>query len=146
MASCRSRRDADVPPTIGGVAAGGRLGTNVEPVFYQAMPVEFYEDLASGLYLRDIIHLTPGDGSAAKAALKLQMNYFGMCFTDLHVTALYQHLKVWMLQQFQDPTTSFYQPAMVKSVPKLAPPAPKPDGKPDGKPDPLPSSSSDEDA
>jgi hypothetical protein len=115
---------ADTPPTVASktstpstmvtTAATGRLGTNMEPVFYQAMPVEFYEDLMSSCFLSDVIHLTAGDGAAAKAALIRRVNYFGVCLTENHVEALYTHLTEWMIKQFGDPSSAFYQPSMNK--------------------------------
>lgn len=114
--------DVDLaPPTVGTAAlpsvptsTTSRLGTNIEPAFYQAMPIDFYEEVISSMYLRDLIHLTAGDGAGAKAALRLHVNYFGICLTEFHVQALYVHLTEWMLKQFAEPTSPFYQPSMNK--------------------------------
>ena len=116
--------DADTPPTIATsssttvtTAPTGRLGSNVEPVFYQAMPVEFYDDLMSSCFLSDVIHLTVGDGAAAKAALIRRVNFFGVCLSENHVEQLYTHLTDWMLKQFGEPSSAFYQPSMNKKRP-----------------------------
>ena len=122
--------DGDVPPTVPSTAtststtvstSNGRLGTDIEPVFYQAMPVEFYEDLMSSCFLSDVIHLTAGDGAAAKAALARRVNYFGVCLSENHVTALYLHLTEWMIKQFADSTSPFYQASMNKKRPAPGP-------------------------
>ena len=116
--------DADTPPTVATpssttvtTAPTGRLGSNVEPVLYQAMPVEFYDDLMSSCFLSDVIHLTAGDGAAAKAALIRRVNFFGVCLSENHVEQLYTHLTDWMLKQFGEPSSAFYQPSMNKKRP-----------------------------
>jgi hypothetical protein len=83
-----------------------------EPMFYHGLPQEFYEDLFTSYCIRHCIHLTAGDGSAAKAAMSLRRGYLGICMTDEHMDKLYHHLTSWMLLQMSDANSPYYQSDM----------------------------------
>ena len=83
-----------------------------EPMFYHGLPQEFYEDLFTSYCIRHCIHLTAGDGSAAKAAMTLRRGYLGICMTEDNMDKLYVHLTNWMLHQMSDANSPYYQSDM----------------------------------
>jgi hypothetical protein len=83
-----------------------------EPMFYHGLPQTFYEDLFTSYCIRHVIHLTAGDGSAAKAAMTLRRGYLGVCMTEEHLDKLYIHLTSWMLEQMSDANSPYYQSDM----------------------------------
>lgn len=101
-----------------------------EPIFYHTLPCKFYEDLYTSYCLRHILHLTAGDGAAAKAAMKLRRGYFGICMTDQHTEQLYMHLTDWMLEQMSDSNSPYYQSDMKGDVDGTVKTEPSADPKP----------------
>ena len=55
------------------------------------------------------MHLTAGNGNAAKACLNLRRGYFGVCMTQKHMDALWEELIAWMLTEFADTNSVHYQ-------------------------------------
>ena len=85
-----------------------------EPVFYMGMPVKFWEDVLQCYQLRNVIHLSAGDGALAKACLQMRRGYFGICTTQVHVDHLYEHLVEWMIEQMADSNSHFYQATLAQ--------------------------------
>jgi hypothetical protein len=104
---------AMVPPTVKdslGGSAEKRKDENMEPVFYNSYPMEYYAELVSMFNMVDVVHLSAADGCCAKACMDARIGYIGLCFTDFHVEALTDHLEMWMLGQFANEKSTFYQP------------------------------------
>jgi hypothetical protein len=58
--------------------ASARANNSSEPVFFHALPTEFFEDLFRILQAAAVIDLTAGDRAAAVAAAKLRLLHFGL--------------------------------------------------------------------
>ena len=114
---------------------GDRPGDGREPIFYHSLPVEFYEDLYTSNGIKYIVHLSSGDGSAAKAAMRLRRGYLGFCMTEVHMDKLYAYLTDWMLEQMADANSPYYESDMAVDKPATSekPEKPKKGEKPSSK-------------
>ena len=57
-----------------------------EPLFFHAMPMEFFEELIHDFSLGAIICIGVGDGAAALACLRQRVPFTGFCLTEEHKT------------------------------------------------------------
>ena len=86
-----------------------RAPKNIEPVCYQSLPTEFFEEAFESYYVRELYDLTPGDGAAAKAALASRKSYVGVCHTTAHAEELYKMLTNYVTRNFDVQASPFYQ-------------------------------------
>ena len=117
--------NAEVPPCFPPVAeeADGKgkkksihANNNMEPAFYQSLPIEFFEDLYDTFNIKSVVDLTPADGNAALAYLRStpHKQYVGVCFTHHHSEMLLEHLIDKVLESFGDSTQkALFHPSYV---------------------------------
>jgi hypothetical protein len=82
------------------------------PVFYNSLPIAFYDDLIHSLGLVAVLDLTAGPGCFAMAAIKAGIPYCGVCFTEEHVRQLYSRLTSLVAACVQDEGSSLFQSAV----------------------------------
>ena len=65
---------------------------NLEPVSYQGLPIQAYDDLLNSYCIKDMYDLGTGDANAAKACLVNRKCYVCLCKSDFHVKTVYAEL------------------------------------------------------
>ena len=68
-----------------------RSDATIEPVCFHPFPIDLYEDLIDGFYVKLIIDLSP-DMMLAWACLKKRIGYVGICYTQAGADMGYQYL------------------------------------------------------
>ncbi len=105
----------DIPPVVGGNKDVMKRGDeNLEPFSYNSKPVKLYEEMLHTLALRGLYDLSPGDGKAAEACLEARKSYVGICMTDEHKAALFNHLVDRVAEAFGKEASNLYNPASCK--------------------------------
>ena len=88
-----------------------RVGSNYEPVSFHPLPLDFYKDVLSSYFIKDMFDATPGDGTAARACLaSANVGYVGIVCSDFHGERLRDHLVTYMLTLFGEPQSWHYKP------------------------------------
>ena len=115
-------------PTVGAgrLAKPIREDTNVEPVFFHAVSVETHEELLHGMCVEALVDSTPGAGTAALAAMRKRIPYFGVCLTDKHKELLQLRLEELCFQEMKKEDGPLHEPGLVSL---LTGDANDPDGK-----------------
>lgn len=111
--------EADVPPTVDEDVPAGKTrdNSNKEPVNYQSVPKEFWEELQHSLCIEPLVtDLSPSDGECAKVFLDKRLPYVGVCFNDFHVESLYAHLIEYVLESLKDPKSPHFQASFRASL------------------------------
>ena len=70
-----------------------RTADMTEPLFFHAMPAEFFEELIHDYSLGAIICIGVGDGAAALACLRHGVPFTGFCLTEEHKTLVRARLE-----------------------------------------------------
>ena len=96
--------------------ASARANNSSEPVFFHALPTEFFEDLFRILQAAAVIDLTAGDGAAAVAAAKLRLLYFGLTLTDDHEQLLAARIKQQLINAMATEGDALYEPSLVAAL------------------------------
>ena len=106
-----------------------REDTNVEPVFFHAVSVETHEELLHGMCVEALVDSTPGAGTAALAAMRKRVPYFGVCLTDKHRELLQLRLEELCFQEMKREDGPLHEPGLVSLLAGN-----DPDGKKRGRP------------
>eukprot|EP00959_Pyramimonas_sp_CCMP1952_P296695 6206996-Pyramimonas_sp.AAC.1 len=72
---------------VGGKGADGnvpRTDDTVEPVCWNAMPQEFFEELIHRYFIANVVDLTPGDFSFGEVCMDKRVNYAAVAWTVEH--------------------------------------------------------------
>ncbi len=109
-----------------------RRDTDVEPVTWGAMSVQFYEELQHCFFGKGMVNLTSTDVNPCIACIKAKLPYVGVVFTQAHKEAFKAEVVKHIFQLFQE-EGPLHQPNLVrllKPVPThpvrgRAPPKPK---------------------
>ena len=96
--------------------ADARANNSSEPVFFHALPVEFFEDMFRVLQAAAVIDLTAGDGAAAVAAAKLRLLYFGHTLTADHEQQLAARIKQQLINAMATEGGALYEPALAAAL------------------------------
>jgi len=96
--------------------ADARANNSSEPVFFHALPVEFFEDMFRVLQAAAVIDLTAGDGAAAVAAAKLRLLYFGLTLSADHEQQLAARIKQQLINAMATEGDALYEPALVAAL------------------------------
>ncbi len=123
--------EQEVPPTIetfdANVAATGkkaptvRAGANIEPLSYNSMPVEFFDDLLHSFAIKDLYDFTPCDGVAALACIRAKKGYVAVCFTDAHADHLRKRLVEQVLKALGTPNDDLHDSKYSAGIQSHAP-------------------------
>ena len=123
-----NRHDVGGPAPAGCVPLQRKEDDN-EPVFFHALPVQYYEFMLNEFRIVGTIDTTPGPGHAAFAHIKKKIPYTGICFNEKHVPALQDHLVTMIMKAFADEQEkSLYTPQfaeLLKVAKAKKKPAPK---------------------
>ena len=92
-----------------------RLGMNYEPVSFQSLPLEYYKDVLASYFVKDLLDLTAGDGTAAKACLACNIGYVGICCADFHAESMRGMLVNYVLTLFANQRSFLYNLKYVKN-------------------------------
>ncbi len=92
-----------------------RSGMNYEPVNFQSLPLEYYKDVLASYFVKDLLDLTAGDGTAAKACLACNIGYVGICCTDFHAESMRGMLVNYVLTLFANQRSFLYNLKYVKN-------------------------------
>ncbi|CAK0836438.1 unnamed protein product [Prorocentrum cordatum] len=76
--------------------------SDLVPAFWHEGPPALATEVAHLLQATSIIDLTPGSGHWAMYAVRKQIPYLGVCFTDAHVELLYSKLRSRILSAAMD--------------------------------------------
>ena len=107
--------------------AGKRKDTDMEPVFWWTLCLEFYEELIHRFFINHVIDLTPGAGMMAEASIRNRVTYFGVAFTELHQTELIKRMELAALRAMRTEGTAIYNPKCAQAfAPPSTNPAPTP--------------------
>jgi len=106
--------------------------TDVEPVFYHCMPLNWYM-----LVLREVpcvagIDCSPGEGLNAVAHIKNRKPYTGICFTQHHADALHEHLVHEVFKMSLTEGDDGFDPALAATIAKARKPVAPAGSKPKG--------------
>ena len=93
-----------------------RNDDTVEPVFFHAMPVMFFEELIHDFSLGAVINIGVGDGALALACMRSRIPYTGFCLTEEHKVGVEARLEGQMLQGALNPKDKWYDPVLVKAL------------------------------
>jgi hypothetical protein len=96
--------------------ADARANNSSEPVFFHALPSEFFEDMFHVLQAAAVIDLTAGDGAAAVAAVKLRLLYFGLALSADHEQLLAARIKQQLINAMATEGDALYEPALVAAL------------------------------
>ena len=103
--------------TTKGEAAVKRMDCDREPVFFNALPATFYEDLTHRFFASNVIDMTIGPGIFAEVCLKNRIGYFGIAFTDVHAQCVIKRLETAALRFMADETcTVLYEPKCAETI------------------------------
>ena len=82
----------------GGDEAAGPLPKqdDLQPVFFHALPAEYYLECIHSYSLVGILDLSCGGGQVAQACLTKRIPYMGFCLTETHVVELEKFLVAWV--------------------------------------------------
>ena len=116
----RSNRHA-----IGGNTPGAEAGESsyrgrkrekddLEPVCFHSHPYVVDEEILHDYPIKAIMHLTPGDGSMALAAIRKRIPFVGVCWTEEHKSGLTTHLEKQIFIAMQTEDDDLYEPALVE--------------------------------
>lgn len=73
-----------------------------EPVFYGGLPSNLWKNIFLAYGVKGVIDLCAGEGEVCKAAMSLRKPCLALCFSDVHVKLLFDHLVTWMLANMAD--------------------------------------------
>ena len=93
-----------------------RTDETVEPVFFHAMPVAFYEELIHAYSLGAVINIGVGDGALALACLRSRIPYTGFCLTQEHKERVTTRLEELLVQGALRHGDKFFESALVKAL------------------------------
>ena len=122
----------EIPPNIGTSGSQTtRDAANMEPVCYQSLPQQLFEEIKHSLCLKLLVDLSPSDGENAKAWLDGHSPYIGITFNDTHTELLYANLVHHVLLQLGNEQSPHFQASFRAGLPQSdAQSEPKPKAKP----------------
>ena len=140
--------DGDVPPIVDQVPADSasmpaespskklcvRAGSNREPLSYNSIPFQFFDDVAQAFCIKEAVDFTPADGENALTFIKARRGYIGICWTDSHADKLRLRLIEQVLKAFGTNGDALFHSAYASGFKQKAPEVvPKPPDKDDPK-------------
>ncbi|CAK8994563.1 Glycosyltransferase-like protein LARGE2 [Durusdinium trenchii] len=102
-----------------GDTGGRKSDTTVEPVFFHAGPYNLDDELVASHAIGAINDLTPGCGNLAMIAIRRNLPYIGLCFTEKHVDELTARLESLVFASMQDARDPLHSPELVKVIADL---------------------------
>ena len=93
-----------------------RLDSQVEPVFFHSLPLEFCETVVADHNLSHVLDLTPREGLLALACLKKKVPHVGICFTETHKALLEKRLNGLVQEEFLEEGGPLYEPVFAELV------------------------------
>lgn len=97
-----------------------RAPTDLEPVFYHAMPHHVSEEMFQGLPPSSIVDFTPGDGKVQILAAKKRIPCLAVCFTDTHSDLLKKRVEAEIFKAMLDENDKLFEPTLVTLLKKKA--------------------------
>ena len=109
-----SHRHAQGGPKPGGPEGkeNHRTDKTIEPVFFNSMPLAFWEELYHSHFIKEAVHLTIGDGAAAIAAIEHGIKIVAVCLSEKHAELLHQRLVDNVFARMSSQSSNLYQKAL----------------------------------
>jgi hypothetical protein len=101
-----------------------RNDTTIEPVCWHPMPLELYDDLIQGFYVKLVYDLVCVDGMVAWASLCRRVGYVGIVFTEKGADAIYDRIFQLMVVHMAEVGHVRYDPQFAAAI-GCSPPNPK---------------------
>jgi hypothetical protein len=89
-----------------------KTATTIEPVFWRARPLKFYQTVIADYRLKGVIDITAGDGTLMTYCAKERIPYMGFCLSDAHKSALEQQGVQRLLESMFTAGDRLYQPEL----------------------------------
>ncbi len=98
-----------------------RNDATVEPVNFQALPLDLYEELLHqvGDHVPAVIDLTPATDTLALCCLQKGIPYLGICFSTQHVELLHERLEQCAFQLQHNSTSPLYKAGLALIMRKM---------------------------
>ena len=93
-----------------------RKASDVEPVFYNYLPMGLYANHLSSYSISGVLDLTSGQGELAKASLERRVPYVGFCLSESHCVQLKSELVRWLKGRMATEGSSFYSAEWAKAA------------------------------
>lgn len=113
-----------------GALSGKRAGDCPEPVFYHAMPKDFWADLIASYCLKKVVKLTAGDESCGMACMEADVPFLGVTLSEVHNEELLNRFHFCVMKAMADDESRLHLTSYTKVLKDLAnktspPPTPK---------------------
>ena len=93
-----------------------RNDTTIEPVCWHPMPLELYDDLIQGFYVKLVYDLVCVDGMVAWASLCRRVGYVGIVFTEKGADAIYDRIFQLMVVHMAEVGHSRFDPQFAAAI------------------------------
>ena len=109
-----------------GALSGKRAGDCPEPVFFHAMPTNFWADLIASYCLKKVVKLSAGDEACGMACMEADVPFLGITLSEVHKHELMNRFHFCVMKQMANDESRLHVNSYTKVLKSLTNPTPTP--------------------